>query len=69
MSGNVLSSSFSVESFGRSCAELKGTGVIVEATNGRMQFDNTLETRMQRMWNAMRATVNHTLIGESIGET
>ncbi len=44
----------------------KGTGVIVEATNGRMQYDNTLETRLQRMWNAMRSPVNHILMGEAL---
>lgn len=44
----------------------KGTGVIVEAVNGRMQYDNTLETRLQRMWNAMRSPVNHTLMGEAL---
>lgn len=44
----------------------KGLGVIVEAVNGRMQYDNTLETRLQRMWNAMRSQVNHTLMGEAL---
>jgi V/A-type H+/Na+-transporting ATPase subunit E len=44
----------------------KGTGVVVEAANGRMQYDNTLETRLQRMWNAMRSPVNHILMGEAL---
>jgi V/A-type H+/Na+-transporting ATPase subunit E len=44
----------------------KGMGVIVEAVNGRMQYDNTLETRLQRMWNAMRSPVNHILMGEAL---
>ncbi|RPJ49648.1 MAG: hypothetical protein EHM21_06590 [Chloroflexi bacterium] len=44
----------------------KGLGVVVEAVNGRMQYDNTLETRLQRMWNAMRSPVNHILMGEAL---
>ncbi len=44
----------------------KGTGVIVDASNGRLQFDNTLETRLERMWNAMRSQVNHLLMGEAL---
>ncbi len=44
----------------------KGTGVIVEAENGHLQFDNTLETRLERMWNAMRSQVNHLLMGEAL---
>ncbi len=44
----------------------QGTGVIVDASNGRLQFDNTLETRLQRMWNAMRSQVNHLLMGEAL---
>jgi V/A-type H+-transporting ATPase subunit E len=44
----------------------RGIGVIVEATNGRMQYDNTLETRLQRMWNSMRSPVYHILMGETI---
>jgi V/A-type H+/Na+-transporting ATPase subunit E len=47
----------------------KGTGVVVEAVNGRMQYDNTLETRLLRMWNAMRSPVNHILMGETMGES
>lgn len=44
----------------------RGIGVIVETTNGHLQFDNTLETRLQRMWNGMRSQVNHLLMGETL---
>ncbi len=45
---------------------VKGTGVIVEASNGHMQYDNTLETRLKRMWDASRAQIHHLLMGERI---
>ncbi len=44
----------------------KGTGVVVDAANGHLQFDNTLETRLERMWNAMRSQANHLLMGEAL---
>jgi V/A-type H+/Na+-transporting ATPase subunit E len=44
----------------------QGTGVIVEADGGRLQYDNTLETRLRRMLNSMRAPVYHTLMGEKV---
>jgi len=44
----------------------KATGVIVETSNGRVQIDNTLETRLQRMWNEMRSPVYHRLMGEAL---
>lgn len=44
----------------------QGTGVIVETANGRLQFDNTLETRLQRLWNGMRSPVYHLLMGETL---
>ncbi len=50
----------------RGDALTKGIGVIVESANGHVQYDNTLETRLQRMWNAQRAPVYHLLMGEQI---
>jgi V/A-type H+/Na+-transporting ATPase subunit E len=44
----------------------KGIGVIVEADGGRLQYDNTLETRLRRMLSSMRASVYHTLMGEKV---
>lgn len=44
----------------------QGTGVIVEADGGRLQYDNTLETRLRRMLASMRASVYHTLMGEKV---
>jgi vacuolar-type H+-ATPase subunit E/Vma4 len=43
-----------------------GTGVVIEATNGHLQYDNTLETRLQRTWNATRSQVFHLLMGETL---
>ena len=42
-----------------------GTGVIVEMVDGRRRYDNTLETRLSRMQDALRAPVYHLLMGES----
>jgi V/A-type H+-transporting ATPase subunit E len=44
----------------------KGTGVIVETTNGRMHYDNTLETRLNRLQNILRSPVYHLLMGETL---
>jgi V/A-type H+/Na+-transporting ATPase subunit E len=44
----------------------KGTGVIVETTNGRMHYDNTLETRLNRLQNTLRSPVYHLLMGETL---
>jgi vacuolar-type H+-ATPase subunit E/Vma4 len=44
----------------------QGIGVIVETVDGRRQFDNTLETRLQRMQSSLRAPVYHLLMGEKI---
>ncbi len=43
-----------------------GTGVIVETVDGRRRYDNTLETRLSRMQNALRSPVYHLLMGESL---
>lgn len=44
----------------------QGTGVVVETNNGRLQYDNTLETRLRRMQNNLRVPVYHILMGEKI---
>ncbi len=44
----------------------RGTGVIVEANEGRLQFDNTLETRLKRMQNNLRSPIYHLLMGETL---
>lgn len=43
-----------------------GTGVIAESTNGRIQFDNTLESRLQRMWNGLRSSAHRILMGDAL---
>jgi vacuolar-type H+-ATPase subunit E/Vma4 len=43
----------------------QGIGVIVETMDGHLQFDNTLETRLSRMQNSLRARVYELLTGES----
>ncbi len=43
----------------------KGTGVIVHAADGHLQFDNTLETRLVRLQGALRSTVYHVLMGDA----
>jgi len=42
------------------------TGVIVETEDGRLRYDNTLETRLSRMQNELRTPVYHLLMGESL---
>ncbi len=43
----------------------QGIGVIVEASDGHLHFDNTLETRLIRLQGGLRSSVFHTLMGES----
>jgi vacuolar-type H+-ATPase subunit E/Vma4 len=44
----------------------KGSGVVVESTDGRLQFDNTLENRLNRLQNNLRSPVYHLLSGEKL---
>lgn len=44
----------------------QGLGVVVEASNGHLQYDNTLQTRMSRMQNNLRAPVYRLLMGEPV---
>ncbi len=44
----------------------QGKGVIVETLDGRRRYDNTLETRLNRMQDSLRSSVYHILMGESL---
>ena len=41
-----------------------GLGVVVDASEGRLHYDNTLETRLNRLQSALRSSVYHVLMGE-----
>jgi V/A-type H+-transporting ATPase subunit E len=41
-----------------------GTGIIVDAADGKLHYDNTLETRLERLEGTLRASVYKMLIGE-----
>jgi len=42
------------------------TGVVVATPDGHLQYDNTLETRLNRLQNTLRSPVYRLLIGESL---
>ena len=42
----------------------EGIGVVVDAADGKLHYDNTLETRLNRLQNALRSSVYQVLIGE-----
>ena len=44
----------------------QGWGVISETADGHLQYDNTLETRLDRLQNGLRSPVYHILIGETL---
>ena len=44
----------------------KGLGVTAETEDGRRQYDNTLETRLKRMQDTLRASVYRILMGEAL---
>jgi vacuolar-type H+-ATPase subunit E/Vma4 len=43
----------------------EGTGVIATASGGKLYYDNTLETRLNRLQGALRSAVYKMLMGES----
>ena len=43
-----------------------GLGVVVDASEGRLHYDNTLETRLSRLQGALRSSVYHVLMGEKL---
>lgn len=44
----------------------EGTGIVVDADHGRLHYDNTLETRLNRLQSALRSAVYHVLMGEKL---
>jgi vacuolar-type H+-ATPase subunit E/Vma4 len=44
----------------------QGTGLIVQTPDGHRQYDNTLETRLNRMKDSLRNPVHRLLMGESL---
>jgi vacuolar-type H+-ATPase subunit E/Vma4 len=43
----------------------EGIGVVVDAADGRLNYDNTLETRLNRLEGTLRSAVYKMLIGEN----
>jgi len=44
----------------------QGLGIIVQTEDGRRFYDNTLQTRLDRLQNTLRAAVYHILMGEAL---
>ena len=44
----------------------EGTGIVVDAADGKIHYDNTLETRLSRLQNALRSSVYKVLMGEKV---
>ena len=42
----------------------EGSGVVVNAADGKLNYDNTLETRLNRLQGTLRASVYKILMGE-----
>jgi vacuolar-type H+-ATPase subunit E/Vma4 len=42
----------------------EGIGIVVNAADGKLHYDNTLETRLQRLEGTLRAAVYKMLMGE-----
>ena len=42
----------------------EGRGVVVDAADGKLHYDNTLETRLRRLQGTLRSSVYQLLIGE-----
>jgi V/A-type H+-transporting ATPase subunit E len=42
----------------------EGLGVVIEAAEGKLHYDNTLGTRLQRLQSTLRSSVHKLLIGE-----
>ena len=42
----------------------EGTGIIVDAADGKIHYDNTLETRLSRLQDTLRSGAYKVLIGE-----
>jgi vacuolar-type H+-ATPase subunit E/Vma4 len=44
----------------------EGSGLIVDASDGHLHFDNTLETRLRRLQSSLRSSVHQVLMGEKL---
>jgi vacuolar-type H+-ATPase subunit E/Vma4 len=44
----------------------EGTGVVVNAAGGKLHYDNTLETRLDRLRSSLRSSVYKLLTGEKV---
>jgi vacuolar-type H+-ATPase subunit E/Vma4 len=44
----------------------EGTGVVVTASNGKLRYDNTLETRLNRLQGPLRSSVYKVLMGDKV---
>ena len=44
----------------------EGTGVVVSAAGGKLNYDNTLETRLARLQNSLRSSVYKVLMGDKV---
>jgi V/A-type H+-transporting ATPase subunit E len=44
----------------------QSTGIVLETPNGHRRYDNTLETRIARMWDRLRTPVYHILTEETL---
>ena len=42
----------------------EGTGVVVSGASGKLNYDNTLETRLSRLQGTLRSAVYKVLMGE-----
>jgi vacuolar-type H+-ATPase subunit E/Vma4 len=43
----------------------EGTGILVDAADGKIHYDNTLETRLHRLQGTLRSSVYQMLIGDN----
>jgi vacuolar-type H+-ATPase subunit E/Vma4 len=43
----------------------EGTGIVVSASDGKLYYDNTLETRLSRLQSSLRSSVYKVLMGEN----
>jgi vacuolar-type H+-ATPase subunit E/Vma4 len=44
----------------------KGAGLVIDTSDGRLHYDNTLETRLSRLQSALRSSVYQVLMGEKL---
>ena len=44
----------------------EGAGVVIDAADGKLHYDNTLETRLNRLQGTLRSTVYQVLTGEKV---